>query len=588
VVTTIAGTAGSSGSADGTGGAARFNNPTGVAVDGTGNVYVADCDNDTIRKITSEGVVTTIAGTALSGGGVDGAGTAARFANPFGVAVDGAGNLYVTDLWGNTIRKISSGGVVTSFAGGHFSIGSADGTGSTARFNFPAGVTVDGADNVYVADDGNNLIRKITPTSVVTTLAGAVEGFSSVDGAGSMARFASAAGLAVDGSGNIYVSDGYTVRKITSVGVVTTLAGTAGSSGSADGIGSAARFTSPTALAVDDSGNSYVLDNDTVRKITSGGMVTTLAGMAGAQGSIDGTGSAARFYWPNGVAVDGAGNVYVADTGDRTIRKITSNGEVTTFAGTSGVMGLTDGTGSAALFYWPTDVAVDSSGNLYVSEGGIGQIRKITSSGVVTTIAGSGSTGLVDGIVTVAEFYDPRGLAVDRWGNIYVAETTHHVIRKIASSGIVTTIGGMAGVLGCTDATGSAARFNFPGRVAVDSTGNIYVADSANNTIRKGSLAAGVPAITTQPTSQTVAIGNSVTFTAAASGTPTPTYQWQKNGMDILGATSSSYTIASVTANNAGAYTVVATNVLGWVSSDVTHLVVMLPPSNAIITITVQ
>jgi streptogramin lyase len=491
VVTTLAGTAGSSGSADGTGSAARFNYPYGVAVDGSGNVYVADTYNHTIRTITPAGVVTTLAGTAGSVGSADGTGSAARFYYPQGVAVDGSGNLYVADLGNHTIRKITPAGVVTTLAGTAGSSGSADGTGSAARFYLPYGVAVDSSGNVYVADTHNNTIRKITPAGVVTTLAGTAASFGSADGTGSAARFNYPYGVAVDGSGNVYVADpgNNTIRKITPAGVVTTLAGTAGSSGSADGTGSAARFWSPGGVAVDGSGNVYVVDNfnHTIRKITPAGVVTTLAGTALSSGSADGTGSAARFYYPSGVAVDGSGNVYVADTNNYTIRKITPAGVVTTLAGTAGSPGSTDGTGSAARFNGPYGVAVDGSGNVYVADTSNHTIRKITPAGVVTTLAGTaGSPGSADGTGSAARFNNPYGVAIDGSGNVYVPDSNNNTIRKITPAGVVTTLAGTAGLSGSADGTGSAARFFLPFGVAVDGSGNVYVADAKNNTIRKG------------------------------------------------------------------------------------------------------
>jgi IPT/TIG domain/NHL repeat/GYF domain 2 len=486
VVTTLAGTAGSVGSADGTGSAARFSYPSGVAVDGSGNVYVAD--TNTIRKITPTGVVTTLAGTAGASGSADGTGSAARFASPVGVAVDGSGNVYVADFYNNTIRKITPAGVVTTLAGTAGTSGSTDGTGSAARFRIPYGVAVDSSGNVYVADTYNQTIRKITPAGVVTTLAGTAGSWGSVDGTGSAARFASPVGVAVDGSGNVYVADSgnHTIRKITPAGVVTTLAGTAGSVGSADGTGSAAQFNFPRGVAVDGSGNVYVADTNTIRKITPAGVVTTLAGTAGTSGSADGTGSAARFYSPRGVAVDGSGNVYVADTFNSTIRKITPAGVVTTLAGTAGSVGSADGTGSAARFDDPSGVAVDGSGNVYVADTWNHTVRKITPAGVVTTLAGTAySYGSADGTGSAARFCFPRGVAVDGSGNVYVADTNNGTIRKITPAGVVTTLAGTALSGGSADGTGSAARFYSPSGVAVDSSGNVYVADAGNSTIRK-------------------------------------------------------------------------------------------------------
>jgi hypothetical protein len=490
LVGTLAGLAGSAGSADGTGSAARFYGPRGAAVDSAGNVYVADYGNHTIRKITPAGVVSTLAGLALSFGSADGTGSAARFYYPSGVAVDGSGNVYVGD-WGNhTIRKITPAGVVSTFAGLAGNWGSADGTGSAARFTYPYGVAVDGSGNVYVADQNNHTIRTITPAGVVSTLAGTAGSSGSADGTGSAARFNNPEGVAVDGSGNLYVVDAgnATIRKITPAGVVSTLAGTAGSLGSADGTGSAARFYNPRSVAVDGAGNAYIADqsNHTIRKIAPGGVVSTWAGAVGVSGTADGTGGAARFCFPNSVAVDGSGNIIVADTSNFTIRTITPAGVVSTLAGMARSAGSADGTGSAARFNYPYGVAVDSSGNVYVADCNNCTIRQITLAGVVSTLAGlAGSSGSADGTGSAARFYYPRGVAVDGSGNVYVADTYNHAIRKITPTGEVSTLAGLAGSSGSADGTGSAARFYYPRGVAVDASFNVYVADSNNHTIRK-------------------------------------------------------------------------------------------------------
>jgi streptogramin lyase len=500
VVTTIAGTAGAYGSADGTGAAARFSEPEGVAVDGSGNVYVADYGNSNIRKITPAGVVTTLAGTAGAIGSADGTGAAARFNYPYGVAVDGSGNAYVADQYNSTIRKITPTGVVTTVAGTAGAIGSADGTAAAARFYHPRGVAVDGSGNVFVADTNNQSIRKITPAGVVSTLAGTAGSHGSTDGAGAAARFYSPYGVAVDGSGNVYVADTFnqTIRKITPAGVVSTLAGTAVAAGIADGTGPAARFNVPSGVVVDGSGNVYVADtgNATIRKITPAGVVSTLAGTAGAWGGADGTGAAARLWNPMGIAVDGSGNVYVADSSNNTIRKITPTGVVTTVAGTAGAIGSADGPGAAARFYHPRGVAVDGSGNVFVADADNSTIRKITSAGVVTTLAGtSRSYDSADGTGAAARFNGPFGVAVDGSGNVYVADTNNSTIRKITPAGVVTTLAGTAGAIGSADGTGAAARFWNPMGIAVDGSGNVYVADAGNHTIRKITLAGVVTAL---------------------------------------------------------------------------------------------
>ena len=490
IVTTLAGTPGVYGSADGTGSAAQFFQPWGIAVDTAGNLYVADQNNCIIRKITPAGVVTTIAGTAGVFGSADGTGSAARFNNPNGIAVDSAGNLYVADRGNQTIRKITPAGVVTTLAGTAGVSGSADGTGAAAKFNNPYAVTVSGT-TIYVADTFNNTIRKVTLAGVVTTFAGAAGVFGNVNGTGSAARFGGPYGLAASRTGTIYVAEFFNkeIRKISPARAVTTLAGSAttdgGGMGSIDGTARTARFNYPNGVAVTGT-TIYVADtnNSTIRKVTSTGVVTTFAGTPGVFGSADGI--SAQFNYPYGVAADKAGNVYVADVQNSTIRKITSAGVVTTLAGMAGVIGSADGAGSAAQFYRPFAVAVDNAGNVYVADTNNYTVRKITPGGVVTTLAGlAGNDGSTDGTGSNARFGYLYGIAVDSVGNVYVADNSYSIIRRITPAGVVTTVAGSPGVLGNTDGTGSAARFHFPWGIAIDSTKSLYVTDQYNQTIRK-------------------------------------------------------------------------------------------------------
>ena len=256
--------------------------------------------------------------------------------------------------------------------------------------------------------------------------------------------------------------------------VVSTLAGSRiWGAGYQDATGTAAEFDKPAGVAVDSSGNVYVADafNNRIRKITPAGEVTTLAG-SGTEGYHDATGTAAQFNHPFGVAVDSDGIVYVADQVNHRIRKITSKGVVSTFAG-SGTQGYHDATGTAAQFNYPHSVTVDSSGNLYVADTSNHRIRKITPDRVVTTIAGA-----------TAEFDFPYGVAVDSSGNLYVADTHNNCIRRITSAGVVSTLAG-SGTAGDKDAFGTAAEFDHPHGVAVDSSGILYVADANNSRIRK-------------------------------------------------------------------------------------------------------
>jgi sugar lactone lactonase YvrE len=414
-VTTLAGTVGTPGSADGTGAAARFSNPFSIAIDAAGNLYVGDVGNSILRKVTSAGVVTTLAGTAGLVGSADGTGADARFSGLSGVAVDSAGKVYIADTNNHTLRKVTVAGAVTTLAGTAGTPGGLDGTGAEARFNVPDGVAVDSAGNVYVADTGNSTIRKITPAGIVTTLAGSPGVQGSADGTGAAARFSAPDGVAVDSAGNLYVAEtsNHTIRKITPAGVVTTLAGAASMMGSLDGTGAEARFAAPDGVAVDSAGNLYVAEriNSTVRKITPAGVVTTLAGAAGMLGSVDGTGAAARFNHLFSVAVDGAGNVYVCDRINVLIRKITPAGVVTTLAGAATMSGSADGTGADARFNFPLGVTADRAGNVYVADTNNSSIRKITPAGTTTTVAGmTGMSGTILG--ATPRFSGPRGVAI--------------------------------------------------------------------------------------------------------------------------------------------------------------------------------
>ena len=303
-------------------------------------------------------------------------------------------------------------GVATTLAGTSGAVGSNDGSGAAARFKYPQGVATDKAGNVYVADTENHLIRKITPAGRVTTLAGSAGVAGSSDGTGPAASFNRPQGVAVDNAGNVYVADTYnhTIRKVTPEGAVSTLAGTADVVGGADGMGPAAGFSYPGSVATDRAGNVYVADtnNDAIRRITPRGLVTTLAGTVGTVGSSDGAGTAASFHAPRGVTTDEAGNLYVADTANNVIRKIAPGGVVTTLA-------------SPVAFDRPAGIAIDGAGDIYVADTGSNAIRKITREGVLT-LAGPVTGG----------FSLPSGIATDGAGNVYVADTNNSIIRKLA------------------------------------------------------------------------------------------------------------------------------------------------------------
>ena len=569
-------------SADGTGSAAQFGAPGALALDGTGNLYVADTLNYTIRRITPGGVVTTLAGTAGIPGDSDGTGTAARFQALTGITADNAGDVYVTD--NVTIRQITPEGVVTTIAGASGQTGVTDGTGTLARFNSPSDLAVDSTGNIYVADTGNYTIRKITPGGIVSTFAGMAGGPGKTDGTGTTARFDEPFGMALDQTGNLIVADhlNHMIRKITPGGVVTSLT-------PANQTGASVQVREPCGVGVDHTGNIFVVNagSNSILKLAPDGVLSTFAGWSaessssGYYGSTDGPGTTARFAYPEGLTMDNADNIYVADTGNHTIRKITPAGVVSTLAGTAGQFGSADGNGSAARFNNPIGLAVDRTGTVYVADVVNSIIRKITPEGVVSTLAGAtGQLGNADGTGPAAKFNHPIAVAVDNVGNVLVGDWENHLIRKITPAGVVSTLGGQALTPGNSDGVGSEAHFFNPFGLAIDGTGALYVSEQSNHAIRKGQLA-GPPVISSQPQSVTVIPGGSANFSVTASGIPAPTYQWYFGNSSFSGATTNTLSFTNVLSADAGDYTVVITNSLGSVTSNKATLTVSTTPTPA-------
>ena len=485
------------GTEDGAGPAAAFNTPNGSVVYNN-NLYVADFLNHTIRQIViATGVVTTLAGSAGNSGMTDGTGTAARFNGPVGVAAEGTTDLFVGDRLNHTIRKIQiSSQAVSTFAGTAGSSGFVEGNAGNSRFNRPGFVSIAGG-TLYVSDELNHAIRQTNlPGVSFSTLAGSPNPKSGkTDETGAKARFNFPGGTWGDGKGNLYVSDtnNHTIRKVVlATGAVTTFAGVSGTSGANNGPGATATFQFPEGLWGDGLGNLYVADtgNHRIRKIViATQQVSTLAG-SGSPALTNGTGTGASFNSPHALWGD-AGTLYVADKDNNVIRKIVvSSGAVTTFGGT-GVAGSSDNaTGTLAQFDLPLGIWGDGS-SLYVTEGGNHTIRKIEIGGTqtVTTIAG-GSVGSDDGIGAAAKFNFPHAI----WGdgtNLWVVDSDNHTIRQVViSSATVTTPVGSAGNPGFVDDTGSTARFSTPQTIWGNGS-NLYVSDGNNHQIRKLSFAPG-------------------------------------------------------------------------------------------------
>jgi NHL repeat len=485
---TIAGDA-SIGSADGTNNNARFNFPTGIAADGMGNLFIADSLNNTVRMLTPDGtnwVCRTIAGLAGSPGSFDGTNSSARFSYPKSITTDGTGNVFVTDAGNDSVRMLAKSGTnwVSATIAGITSIVAPDSDG-----------------NLFVA--GSSAIQKLTRagtnwiSSTIAGLAGspAPQGHF-VDGTNSDARFGWLSGMVVSSGGTLFVADGvpvtdwvnFGIRMVTPVGtnwVTRTLVQTA---------------AGPLGVAVDASNHLYVAASTgpviaQVMAVGTNWVWSTIAGEWGLAGAADGTNAAARFYRPSAIAVNSAGNAYVADTGNNTIRKLAANGTnwvSSTIARLPPSSSSADGTNHAARFFAPHGVAAGSGGELYVADTGGHAIRKLERAGtnwVARTIAGlAGTPGSTDGTNSTALFSGPEGVATDGLGTVYVADTGNNTIRVLKASGgdwISSTIAGLAGTWNRQDGTNSDIRFSRPNAVTMDSSSNLYVAENEFQSVRK-------------------------------------------------------------------------------------------------------
>ncbi len=500
---------GSAGFADGTGAAASFARQIdGMTVGPDGNIYVADAGNRRIRKVTMSGEVSTYAGSGQTGD-QNGVLLSAQFDNPRGIVFGNSGELFVSDYNKGNIRKVGNDALVTTFAGGD-NTSFKDGVSSEADFDLPSGLAIDNVGNIFVADAGNHAIRKIGIDGQVSTLAGnGIAGFK--DGNQSEASlFNSPNGLDVDSQGNVYVADklNHSIRKITPDGVVSTIAGS-GNIGYGEGVGSTAHFSEPLDVAVAKNGDIYVADsqNNRIRKVSSEGTVSTFIGN-GSSNDKDGPKESAVISYPFGITIDKNGNLFVIDGAGR-IRKVDAQGNVSTFAGGAAGSGRIDGMGTEARFIRPTGLAIDINGNIFVSEGWASNvIRKVSPDGRVTTLAGSGTNGLNDGSGMLAYFNSPLDVAIDKNGDIIVADSENHKIRKVSAgssvlSGSAVGQGGSHNVrLKLTDAGGASTTQDFTITV-IDVTKPVFTSSGLANTPENS---------------------NGVVYTAKASDTNTLTY----------------------------------------------------------------
>ena len=516
--------------------------PSDVAVDGAGNLYIADRENNRIRRVDASGIITTIAGTGEAGfSGDGGLAVAADLGYPYEVAVDGAGNVYlISETDDHRIRRVDPSGIITTIAGiGEAGFSGDGGRGGSAQLDRPRGVAADKAGNLYIADTGNNRIRRVDPSGIITTIAGTGEaGFSGDGGPATEAMLKWPPGVAVDDAGNLYIADTgnnrirrvdasgtistvaelsysvanlavdragnlyfstwpHLVRRVDPSGTIVTVAGTrffhtwrGGFSGDG-GPAVAAELHYPLGLAVDSVGNLYIADSDNfrIRRVDPLGIITTIAGRGDLGFSWDG--GLAQLNHPHDVAVGAAGNVYIADRGNNCIRRMDFSRIITTIAGacsSGGGYWGDNGPAVAARLSLPSAVAVNGPGTLYIADTENQRIRRVDASGKITTVAGSGEYGYSgdNGPATQAQLKRPEGVAMDSAGNLYIADRENNRIRRVDASGIITTVAG-AGEPGFKGDGGPAteAQLDNPTDVASDSAGNLYVADRGNSRIRR-------------------------------------------------------------------------------------------------------
>jgi trimeric autotransporter adhesin len=481
---------------------AQLNAPGGIAVDPSGNVYIADTNNNRVRIVTTNGIINTFAGNGFIGSplafGDGGPANQGNLQLPGGVALDTKGNVYIADTGNNLIREVTTDGIINTICGDSLPGFAGDGASPlNAEVHSPQDVAVDSSGNVYIADTLNAAVREITlSNNQINTIAGnGTVGYSGDGGLATSAGLVQPYAIALDSKANVYIAeppDGR-IRELTISNLFIISAVGNGVLGFAGDGGQAvkAEINLASGVAVDSSGNLYIADNfnNRIRKVDTTGVITTIAGSGVFSYSGDGgPATSAQLSAPHGAAVDLNGNLFIADSNNNVVREVTSKGVISTIAGT-GTAGSSgnNGPATAAQLNLPFGVAVDVSGNVFVADSANASVRKI-SNGTITAYAGNGTPGYSGngGAATSAMLNTPVGVAVDKSGNLYIADQGNNVVRMVSTSGIISTFAGN-GTQGYSGNGGPAtsAQLNGPQGVAVDSSGNVYIADTLNSVIRE-------------------------------------------------------------------------------------------------------
>lgn len=492
---------------------ANLYNPYGVAVDSTGNVYIASYNQNRVFKVNTSGTILVVAGSGAqgySGDGVAGGAATASLFHPYAVALDGSGNLYIDDQSNCVIRKVDSTNTITTMAGTPASCGySGDGGKATsAQLYYPAGIAIDGSGNLFIGDNNNCVVRRvILATNVISTYAGSHTcGYSGDGGAATSAQLNAVAGLAADSSSNLFIADygNCVVREVVkATQKISTVAGNHTCGYSGDGA-SAVNAEMNQVFGITVNGTAITIAdfyNQRIRQFTVGGNINTVAGNGTACSGTCGEGSlatSAQVYNPVGVASSSTGTIYIANNQNYVIDKFTVGGNLNLFAGNHNYVNETLITGAPAngvVLYYPFQIADDLSGNVYIADSQNHMVRQdVKSTSLVNFFAGNGTYGYTGdgGQATNAELTNPFGVAKDSLGNVYIADTTNCLVRKVNTAGVISTVAGFvvngtSTRCGFTGDGGSAtgAELYYPYGLAVDSKNNVYIADTSNNAVRK-------------------------------------------------------------------------------------------------------
>ena len=470
-------------------------NTDSVARDANGDLYFSS--SESVFKVDSNGVLTLMAGNGASGySGDGGLAIHAQLSNPWGVAVDHGGNIYIADELNNRIRRVSPAGIITTVAGSGAAVLGGDGGPATqAGVHFPLNVTVDAAGNLYIAEYFDGRVREVSPAGIINTIAGGGPVYPGDGGLATASAIAGPGGMAMDAAGNRYIADrnGMRVRKISTNGIISTVAGngTAGYSGDG-GLAIDAEMYLPSDVAVDAAGNLYIADfnNNRIRIVSPAGIISTYAPTAVLSG-------------PSGLALDPAGNLYVADRFDNLIQKISTSGIAEPVAGNGTLRFAGDGGPAvSALLNTVSGVAADQFGNIFIADQMNGRVREVLTSGVITTFAGGGNSS-GDGVpANSARLVYPNALTFDPEGNLYIADSGTERIRKVSTSGVITTVAGNGtqGSSGDGGPAASAELFN-PSGVAADGSGNVYILDNgkAGTSVRQVSPSGTITTLLAAP-----------------------------------------------------------------------------------------